>query len=135
MTNIRNNAITVAGLAMITCALVLTTATAGPPKKKPIKKKPSVVVAKVDLVAGKKVYVEQGCGGCHKIAEEGGENGPALTAVGSDPKHTPAWLAEHVANPKKHKPDSGMPGYADKIKGKDLTNLGGYLASLKGDKK
>lgn len=135
MTNIRNNAITVAGFALISCAFVLTTAAAGPPKKKPTKKKTPVAVAKVDLVAGKKVYVAQGCGGCHKIAEEGGDNGPALTAVGFDPRHTPVWLAEHVANPKKHKADSPMPGYADKIKGKDLTNLGGYLASLKGDKK
>ena len=133
--NIRNSAMTVAGLAFLSCSLILTNAVAGPPKKKPIKKKPTVVAAKFDLEAGKKVFAAQSCGGCHKIGDEGGDNGPALTSVGADSKHTPAWLSEHVATPKKHTPESGMPAYADKIKGKDLTNLGGYLASLKGAKK
>ena len=125
----------IATLALASSVFVLSSAIAGPPKKKPAPKKKPVVVAKVDVAAGKKVYEANGCGGCHKIGEEGGSNGPELTAVGAESKHTPAWLAEHVANPKKHNESSTMPGYADKIKGKDATNLAGYLASLKGAKK
>ena len=121
-------ALSMTGLAVLS-ALTLTTAFAGPPKKKaPHKKAP---VTKADPVAGKKVYVANGCGGCHAIKGEGGMNGPDLTKFGTDKKDA-AWTAVQIQDPKKHKPDSPMPGYADKIKGKDLTNLSAYLLTLKG---
>ena len=135
MTNIKYRTLLISSLMLATSAFVLSAAVAGPPKKKPAKNKKPATVVKLDIAAGKKTYEANGCGGCHKIGEEGGSNGPELTAVGADVKHTPAWLAVHVGNPKKHKEDSSMPGYADKIKGKDMTNLAGYLASLKGAKK
>jgi cbb3-type cytochrome oxidase cytochrome c subunit len=59
------------------------------------------------------------------------QKGPDLGKVGADPTHTPQWLAEHVRNPKIHKPQSRMPSYAGKIKEEDLLALADYLASLK----
>ena len=41
------------------------------------------------------------------------------------------WISEHIRDPKSHKPDSRMPGYASKIQAQDLRSLAEYLASLK----
>ncbi len=127
---IRNRfALSMTGLALLG-ALSVTTAFAGPPKsKKPVKKPP---VTKANPAAGKKVYTANGCGGCHKIKGEGGENGPDLTMYASDKTKDAKWTAVQIQDPKKHSPDAKMPGYADKIKGKDLDNLVAYLLSLKG---
>ena len=116
-------AISMIGLAIFS-ALTLTTAFAKPPKKAP--------VTKADPAAGKKVYAANGCGGCHKIKDEGGEAGPALTAYASDKKKDAKWTAVQIQDPKKHNTDTKMPAYADKIKGKDLNNLVAYLLTLKG---
>jgi cytochrome c oxidase subunit 2 len=124
-------ALTFAALAL-TGALTMTTAFAKPPKKAP-PKKPSVT--KADAVAGKKVYAANGCGGCHKIAGQGGDNGPDLTKFAADKTHDAKWAAVQIKDPKQHKADSPMPPYADKIKGKDLDNLVAYLLTLKGDAK
>ena len=118
-----------AGLALFS-ALALTTAFAKPPKTKHTPKKPAVV--KADPAAGKKVYTANGCGGCHAIAGEGGTNGPDLTKYAADKTKDAKWTAIQIQDPKKHNPDPKMPAYADKIKGKDLNNLGAYLLTLKG---
>lgn len=116
-------------------SLMFGTAFAAPPKgkKPPAKGTPKKDTAKKDgpaaIAAGKKVYEAQSCNGCHAIAGEGGKNGPELTKVAADPKHTPKWLEEAVVNPTAHK--STMPSYSDKVKDKDLTNLVAYLGSLK----
>ena len=57
--------------------------------------------------------------------------GPDLGKLGADAAHTPQWLADHVRNPKAHKPQSRMPAYAGKIPEEDLIALADYLASLK----
>ena len=117
-------------------SLLVTSALAGPPKK--ATKKPPAKTAKKDdpaaIAAGKKVYDANGCAGCHAIGETGGKAGPELTKVGADPKHTSEWLAKAVVNNKSVHPDSTMPPY-DQIKGKDLTNIVAYMASLKGTPK
>ena len=116
-------------------SLMLGTAFAAPPKgkKPPAKPAPKKETPKKDdpaaIAAGKKVYDAQGCAGCHAIAGEGGKNGPELTKVAADAKHTPKWLEEAVVNPQAH--HSSMPSYADKVKGKDLSNMVAYLGSLK----
>ena len=111
-------------------SLMFSAAFAAPPKGK---KPPAKTTPKKDdpaaIAAGKKVYAAQSCNGCHAIAGEGGKNGPELTKVAADPKHTPKWLEEAVVNPSAH--HSSMPSYDDKVKGKDLTNLVAYLGSLK----
>jgi len=106
----------------------LTAALAAPPKKKapPAPAKPTAAM----IAAGAKVYDANGCGGCHMVNGKGGTNGPDLSTVGADAKHTPKWLETKVTNPKATKPDSAMPPY-DSIKGKDLSNLVAYLGSLK----
>ena len=130
MASINRKAFSMAGMALFS-ALALTAAFAGPPKTKtPVKKPP---VAKADPAAGKKVYTANGCGGCHKIKDTGGESGPDLTKYASDKTKDAKWTAIQIQDPKKHKAEgSTMPGYADKIKGKDLNNLVAYLLTLKG---
>ena len=85
------------------------------------------------IAAGRKIYDANGCSTCHAIAGKGGAAGPMLTTTGAAPTHTAQWLAEQVANPKAHNPNSTMPGYATSIKGKDLTSLSVFLVSLKGE--
>jgi len=114
-------------------SMLFTSAQAAPQDKKPATKKDTKkpTAAKGDVAAGKKVYEAQGCAGCHAISGTGGMVGPELTKVGADAKHTTKWLTDYVTNPKKMKSDSAMPAYGDKVKGKDMTNLVAYLASLK----
>jgi cbb3-type cytochrome oxidase cytochrome c subunit len=57
--------------------------------------------------------------------------GPDLAKVGADPNHTVEWLAEHIRNPKAHKPESRMPAFAGRISDDELKPLTEYLASLK----
>jgi cytochrome c2 len=57
--------------------------------------------------------------------------GPDLGKVAFDPAHTPEWLAEHVRNPKAHRPASRMPPYEGKINDDDMKVLVDFLASLK----
>ena len=128
MASIDRKALSLAAVALFS-ALTFTTAFAKPPKPKTPKKPP---VTKADPAAGKKVYMANACGGCHAIAGTGGMNGPDLTKYAADKTKDAKWTAIQVQDPKKHKPDSGMPGYADKIKGKDLDNITAYLLSLKG---
>ena len=62
----------------------------------------------------------------------GGPPGPDLTKVGATPEYTQEWLAEHIRDPKKHKPQSKMPAFgADKISDADLNHLAAYLAGRK----
>jgi len=122
-------ALAMMGLTLF-ASLSLSAAFAGQGKKKPPVKAPPKDT-KAMIAAGMKVYNAKGCGSCHKIGDTGGETGPALDSTGVDPKHTAKWFAEQIKNPKSHKPDSNMPKYDDKIKGKDLDNLVAYMVSLK----
>jgi cbb3-type cytochrome oxidase cytochrome c subunit len=125
----RRAALTLAGLILSGSLLLTTAVTALPKGAKPPKKGGASSAA--SIAAGKKVYNANGCKNCHAIGGKGGKVGPDLSKVGANPKHTPKWFEAKVTNPKASDPDSSMPSFADKIKGKDLTNLGLYLASLK----
>ena len=107
---------------------LLTTAAAAPQKgKKPAPmKKPAAAE-----VAGKKVYDQNKCANCHAIGGKGGKAGPDLSGEGAIAGHNAAWLEAEIKNPKSHKPGGSMPAFADKIKGKDLSNLAAYMGSLK----
>lgn len=136
-----NNKIVVNALmgTTILASLLVTSALATPQdSKKPDSKKPTTktppkkpATTAGDPAAGKKIYDAQGCAGCHAISGTGGAFGPELTKVGADPKHTAKYLTAYVTDPKAQNPDSKMPAYGDKVKGKDLTNLVAYLSSLK----
>lgn len=106
--------------------LLTTSAIAGPPKKST--KKPPLT--KPDIANGKKVYAANGCANCHAINGVGGSGGPDLSVTGADTTHTAAWFHKAIVTPKAIHPDSTMPAY-DKLKAKDLTDLCGYLGSLK----
>jgi cbb3-type cytochrome oxidase cytochrome c subunit len=124
----RRAALTLAGLTLFGSLLVTTSVTA---LAKPPKKGKSSKATAAQIAAGKKVYDASGCQNCHAIAGKGGKIGPDLSKVGAEASHTPKWFEAKVTNPKASNPHSSMPAFASKIKGKDLTNLGLYLASLK----
>ncbi|HLJ57143.1 MAG TPA: c-type cytochrome [Chthonomonadaceae bacterium] len=134
MTPTTRLAATAAAAALVFQSCLIVAAMAGPGKKPPAKKaapaaaKPGAAL----IAAGKKVYDARGCATCHAINGKGGSAAPDLTATGAVPAHTVAWLSAQVANPKAHNPDSTMPGFASSIQGKDLTEIGTFLASLKG---
>ena len=81
---------------------------------------------------GRAIFDRNGCARCHAVSASGGPaKGPNLSRVGAAPDHTVEWLSDHIRDPKSHKPQSRMPGYAGKIQDQDLRSLAEYLASLK----
>ena len=144
--------VAVVGFFLAGCGKPAPSARTGTPPPSPPGNSPSAdgdVLAKSpggdEFAAGKKVYADNNCARCHKLGDAGGGggpmgakggpggmNGPDLTAVGADAAHTARWLADHVRDPKAHKPQSRMPASGpDKIADADLTALSAYLASRK----
>ena len=41
------------------------------------------------------------------------------------------WIAEHIKNPKAHKPQSKMPEFESKLKPEEIRSLAEFLAGLK----
>ena len=88
--------------------------------------------ARPDL--GKKVYINNGCATCHKIAGNGGMGGPDLSNEGARPGRTIAFLKKVVVTPEiLHKPSLMPP--CTTLKPDELADLCAYLASLKKNKK
>ena len=52
-----------------------------------------------------------------------------LAKVGAN--RTPEWLADHVKNPKTHKPESTMPDFASKLNAEELKSVTDFMAGLK----
>ena len=50
--------------------------------------------------SGRKLYDSASCAGCHSIARQGGDAGPALDGVGA--RRTREWLVGHITNPQEH---------------------------------
>lgn len=82
------------------------------------------------LAAGRRVFEQHNCARCHSAGGQRGR-GPDLSSVGRNPQHTAEWLMAYVSNPRSVRPNSRMPGFADKINDQDLRALGAYLTSLK----
>ena len=79
------------------------------------------------LGQGKKLFVEQGCYGCHTVGKMGTPIGPDLSRMGS--KYDESYLLQWLRDPSVQKPTAHMP----KI---DLTEaearaLAAYLSSLR----
>jgi len=79
------------------------------------------------------------CAKCHALPGsnppadgKGRGKGPDLTRVGADSSHTVDWLAEHIRNPKSHKPDSRMPSFDGKLQPSEIRALAEFLAGKKG---
>ena len=62
---------------------------------------------------------------------ERADEGADLSRADADAAHTAAWIAEHIRNPKAHKPGSRMPAFAEKLKAEEIQSLADYLAALK----
>ena len=60
-----------------------------------------------------------------------GGRAPNLAKVAADPVHTTDWLAEHVKNPKAHKPESKMPPFEGKLSADELKSVTEFLSTLK----
>jgi mono/diheme cytochrome c family protein len=115
--------------------------TGGPPPEEVFAKLPGGE----EHAAAKRVYADNNCANCHKLGETGGRpsgpggppgrggpGGPDLTSAGAKADRTRQWLADHIRDPKSHRPQSRMPPFgADKISDADLALLAEYLASRK----
>ncbi len=108
--------------------------TAAKPAEQPIQKpatKPPAVDAKlVQLIqAGRKLYDENGCANCHRIAGKGATTAPDLTGTGT--RHPSLeWQIAHIKNPRAVVPKSTMPAY-DALSEQELKALGAYMVSLR----
>ena len=67
------------------------------------------------------------CIGCHTLENDGGRDGPDLTAVGA--KHDAEYLKRLIARPDAVNPDAEMPGFATRLTDAELTAIARYLAS------
>lgn len=81
--------------------------------------------------AGAALYQSQQCGGCHKIAGQGGEAGPDLTTVGL--RHSAGWLHSFLEQPARFHAESRMPAYGPPaLSHQEIEELAQYLATLRG---
>lgn len=76
---------------------------------------------------GEELYADHGCGGCHKIDGVGADVGPDLSTEGLR-RPDIAWQIEHLKDPTKSNPGSGMPGFPD-LKPDELEALAAYLVT------
>lgn len=81
--------------------------------------------------AGRALYQSQQCGGCHRIAGQGGDEGPDLTTIGL--RHSAGWLHSFMEQPSRFHPESRMPAYGPPaMSHQEIEELSQYLATLRG---
>ncbi len=81
--------------------------------------------------AGRALYQSQQCGGCHRVAGQGGEEGPDLTTVGL--RHSAGWLHSFMEQPSRFHEQSRMPSYGPPaLSHQEIEELAQYLATLRG---
>lgn len=61
------------------------------------------------LTEGAEIYLENGCGGCHKVNGAGGDAGPSLNGVSK--RRSGDWVTRHFLSPSALSPGSIMPPY------------------------
>jgi mono/diheme cytochrome c family protein len=101
---------------------------------------PSAAATPPTQVTSARPIFDQNCAKCHALpgstpsadGKGGRGKGPDLTRVGADSTHTVDWIAEHIRNPKTHKPDSRMPSFDGKLSPADIRALAEMLAAMKG---
>jgi mono/diheme cytochrome c family protein len=81
--------------------------------------------AEGDPAAGKKVFAEAGCGGCHTLADAGtnGQVGPNL----DDAKPEAALVTERVTNGM-----GAMPPFKDQLTEQQIKDVAAYVSSVAG---
>ncbi|HUK20288.1 MAG TPA: cytochrome b N-terminal domain-containing protein [Gemmatimonadales bacterium] len=81
--------------------------------------------------AGRALYQSQQCGGCHRIAGEGGDIGPDLSDVGA--RHSAGWIHSFIELPSRFHAESRMPAYGPPtLSHQEIEELAQYLSSLEG---
>jgi mono/diheme cytochrome c family protein len=60
--------------------------------------------------AGRRLFEEKGCLGCHSVGGKGGNIGPALDQVAK--RHDPQWIVAHFQNPQAVSPGTVMPQFS-----------------------
>jgi cytochrome c oxidase subunit 2 len=76
---------------------------------------------------GERVWVSQGCYGCHLIGKFGTPIGPELSRVGA--KHEVSYLRKWLRDPESVRPTAHMPKL--ELSPEEIDSLAVYLASLK----
>jgi len=76
---------------------------------------------------GKKVFVDQGCYGCHLVEKFGSAIGPDLSHVGA--KYPQPSLEQWLRDPASQKPTAHMPKL--QLSDAEVKALAAYLASLR----
>lgn len=76
--------------------------------------------------AGERLFVEQGCYGCHMVGKFGTPIGPDLSHVGA--RFSEPMLARWLADPAAQRPRAHMPKI--ELAAADVTALAAYLAAL-----
>lgn len=81
--------------------------------------------------AGRAQFAQQQCGSCHKIRDEGGEDGPDLTNIGLH--RSAAWLHSYIEQPKRFHPDGDMPAFGPPVLShQEIEEIAQYLTTLRG---
>jgi mono/diheme cytochrome c family protein len=78
------------------------------------------------VAEGKKLFVEQGCYGCHTVAGMGTPIAPDLSRIGG--KYPESYLQRWLRDPSVQKPTAHMPKIA--LTEAEVQALAAYLASL-----
>lgn len=69
------------------------------------------------------------CVGCHTIDDDGGEDGPDLSRIGSE--HDAAYLERLIADPEAVNPTAEMPSFRSRLSDAELKAIAAYLAGRK----
>jgi len=77
-------------------------------------------------LAGRRLFEEKGCIGCHSVAGKGGTVGPALDEVAK--RHNPEWISAHFRNPSAVSPGTVMPQF--NFNEQEIRALTEFLLSL-----
>ena len=88
--------------------------------------------------AGRTLFEQQQCGGCHKVAGQKAEkktdvppDTPELTEVGL--RHSAAWMNSFIEDPTRFHPNSKMPVFGPPtLSHQEIEELAQYLSSLRG---
>ena len=77
-------------------------------------------------LAGRRLFEEKGCIGCHTVAGKGGNVGPALDEAAK--RHNVEWISAHFRNPAAVSPGSVMPQF--NFNEQEIRALTEFLLSL-----
>jgi len=91
-------------------------------------------ISEAELISyGRKLYVQEGCLGCHQLNGEGGKAGPDLTLEGAR-RRSDEWLIGHFKDPSAYTPGSVMPSF-NHLNDDQLRALTRFLQTEKGSEK